>query len=276
MRCGTVRNRVHCGRPTTRGRSSLSLALRRRRGSDRPSFRLVGAVRVLVWRVYLRAARTAVERGLLRQQSSSRARELPPWNAAVRPVNARSGFRFAGRSPQARSIGVLPGGELALRLASSALAQKPPTALTRREAGSGGHWSRLRGRSIISTGGARRLASASPIMCDRRLGIALFLRANSPEGWKVEDDDRHQTQRHSAQARRAESRWSRPPAVAGDRCQTAPECRSTRCWRDQHKPRRSSRSPLRLPHPVARLGTTSRSIGARLCERRLESPTRSR
>jgi hypothetical protein len=34
---------------------------------------------------------------------------------------------------------------------------------------------RLRGRSTISTGGARRLAAASPIMCDRPLGIALFL-----------------------------------------------------------------------------------------------------
>jgi hypothetical protein len=49
-------------------------------------------------------------------------------------------------------IGVLSGSELALRPASSAQARKPPTARTRCEAGSGGHWLRLRGRSTISSG----------------------------------------------------------------------------------------------------------------------------
>jgi hypothetical protein len=46
--------------------------------------------------------------------------------------------------------------ELALRPASSPSARMPPTALKRREAGSGGHWLRLRGRSVATQG--RRLS----------------------------------------------------------------------------------------------------------------------
>lgn len=55
---------------------------------------------------------------------------------------------------------------------SSAQARKPPTAQTCREAGSGGYWLRLRGQSTVFYG-QPLVAVASPIMCDRQLGIAL-------------------------------------------------------------------------------------------------------
>ena len=75
----------------------------------------------------------------------------------------------------------------------------------------------------------------------------------SNEGRKVEDHEQHQTRRRSAQARRIQSRWRRPPAVAGDQRPTAPECPATGYCRGQRKPSLSGRSPLRLPHAVARL-----------------------
>jgi len=52
--------------------------------------------------------------------------------------------------------------ELALRPASSASARMPPTARKRREAGSGSHWLRLRGRCTSSMGVVHRLAVVSP------------------------------------------------------------------------------------------------------------------
>ena len=65
--------------------------------------------------------------------------------------------------------------ELALRPASSASARMPPTARKRREAGSGSHWLRLRGRCTTSIGVVHRLAAASPYVSYRSLGMALFL-----------------------------------------------------------------------------------------------------
>jgi hypothetical protein len=52
--------------------------------------------------------------------------------------------------------------ELALRPASSAQAQDPPTARQRREAGSEGHWLRLRGRCTTPRAVVPRLAVALP------------------------------------------------------------------------------------------------------------------
>ena len=71
--------------------------------------------------------------------------------------------------------------ELALRPASSAQARKPPTARESREAGSGGHWLRLWGRSITSgaSSAACRSFASTP---NRSQGLTLFLSCDPNRG----------------------------------------------------------------------------------------------
>ena len=105
---------------------------------------------------------------------------------------------------------------------------------------------------VIYTGVANRLAAA-PHHAGSPAGHPLRPPRESNEGRKVEDHDAHQTRRRSAQARRTQSRRRRPQAVAGNRCPTALECPPTASCRDQRKPLRSARPPLRLPHAATRL-----------------------
>jgi hypothetical protein len=95
--------------------------------------------------------------------------------------------------------------ELALRPASSAQAQKPPTARQRRRGERG---------PLVATAGpvhyfsGRRLAARGSFAStpNRSQGLALFLRATPTEGRKAEEHDEHQTRRRREQAAQTQSR----------------------------------------------------------------------
>jgi hypothetical protein len=95
--------------------------------------------------------------------------------------------------------------ELALRPASSAQAQKPPTARQRRRRGARATGCDCgAGPLLLGPSSAARGSFASTP--NRSQGLALFLRATPTEERKAEDHDEHQTRRRREQAAQAQPR----------------------------------------------------------------------
>jgi hypothetical protein len=144
--------------------------------------------------------------------------------------------------------------ELALRPGFSLPARMPSTAL-RAPRGE-----RL-GLLVLTAGPVRHFYGrypparwTRPDLIDRAGVLALFLPHDPDRGTgRLEDHDAHRRQLGGAQARRVDSRSRIAAALAGNRCPTTPEHPASGRPRDQGRPGRSERSPLRVPDAIARL-----------------------